>query len=310
MIKNWHILILLALAFFSCEKEIEIEMEERGGRLVLYSFIAPDSILQVHLSKSVSHLSVDDFERVYNGNITVYRNDRIVDDFIFPFDESWANRYGVNFSSGDSILIEAFDGSGQSVSGKTIIPDTVPFLWADTATVVRSDNKDGERKVLNCKLTISDPAVIKNYYQLIIFEQICRMEEGVVKCEQKRVVYDKTDPVFFVQSKEGSLIGEIDFDGCFSDTLFNGENYNLEVDLPLEYATVPDQNGASRKIYFLLLSHTRGFYDYYRSRVVAEYGYDLPIIDPIRIYNNIDGGLGLVTGYNVTSDSLIFDNGI
>ncbi|WP_010664384.1 DUF4249 domain-containing protein [Marinilabilia salmonicolor] len=299
----------MALLSFSCEKEIELEMEERGGRLVLYSFIAPDSVMQVHLSKSVSHLSVDDFERVYNGSVTIYQNNRIVDDFIFPFDRAWANRPEVNFEPGDSIMIEAADGSGERVSGKTVIPDAVPFLLSDTSTVLRNDSKNGEKWVLNCTLSISDPPAEKNYYQLIVFEQTCRIEEGGMDCEQEKINYDKNDPVFFVQGKEGSLIGEIDFDGCFSDTLFNGEHYNLKIDLPVEYASEPEQNGASRKIFFLLLSHTRGFYDYYRSRVVAEYGYDLPIIDPIRIYNNVSGGLGLVTGYNVSPDSLVFDNG-
>lgn len=309
MYKIWHILLLMALLSSSCEKEIEIEMEERGGRLVLFSFIAPDSVMQVHLSKSVSHLSVDDFERVYNGSVTIYRNNRIVDDFIFPFDKSWANRPALNFEPGDSIMIEAADGIGERVTGKTVIPDAVPFLLSDTSTVLRKDSKNGEKLVLNCTLTISDPSAKKNYYQLILFEQICRTGVSGMECEQEKISYDKKDPVFFVQGNEGSLIGEIDFDGCFSDTLFNGENYNLEIDLPVEYASEPEQNGSSRKIFFLLLSHTRGFYDYYRSRVVAEYGYDLPIIDPIRIYNNIDGGLGLVTGYNVSADSLVFDNG-
>ncbi|WP_291858997.1 DUF4249 domain-containing protein [Marinilabilia sp.] len=302
-----YILILISLLAISCEKDLEIEMEEKGGRLVLYSFIAPDSLFQVHLSKSVSHFSVDDFERVYDGNITVYKNSHIVDDFIFPFDDAWANRPGVNFVSGDSVLIEAADGKGQRVSGKTVIPQSVPVMLSDTIIVSRNDKNNGQKKVLNCKLTISDPSEVKNYYQLIILEKICRVENEVTECEQSKVNYDKNDPVFFVQDKEGSLIGEIDFDGCFSDTLFNGKKYNLEVDLPVEYTSAPEQSGTSRKIYFLLLSHTRGFYDYYRSKVVAEYGYDLPIIDPIRIYNNIDGGLGLVSGYNVASDSLVFE---
>lgn len=307
MRKSRYILILISLLVLSCEKDLEIEMEEKGGRLVLYSFIAPDSLFQVHLSKSVSHFSVDDFERVYDGNITVYKNNHIVDDFIFPFDDAWANRPDVNFVSGDSVLIEAADGLGKRVSGKTAIPPAVPISLGDTTIVLRNDKNNGMKRVLNCKLSISDPLEIKNYYQLVIFEKICRIENEVLECEQRKVNYDKTDPVFFVQDKEGSLIGEIDFDGCFSDTLFNGKKYSLEVDLPVEYTSVPEKPGTTRKIYFLLLSHTRGFYDYYRSKVVAEYGYDLPIIDPIRIYNNINGGLGLVSGYNVASDSLVFE---
>lgn len=305
-----YILFLIALLALSCEKDLELEMEEKGGNLVLYSFIAPDSLFRMHLSKSVSHISVDDFERVYDGNVTVYRNSNIVDDFIFPFDEAWAGRQGIGFSSGDTVLIEAADGLGQRVWGETVIPQAVPVNIRDTSVVFSDNNKNGEEKVMNCHLEIPDPESVENYYQLIILEEICYVENNQMVCERKQVEYNKSDPVFFVQDKEGSLIGGIDFDGCFSDAFFNGEKYLLEVDLPVEYLKAPEKSGASRQIIFLLLSHTRGFYDYYRSRVVAEYGYDLPIIDPIRIYNNINGGLGLVSGYNVTSDSLVFINGV
>jgi hypothetical protein len=308
VIKKEYILILLALLTFSCEKDLELEMQENGGRLVLYSFIAPDSLFQVHLSKSVSYISVDDFERVYNGSVTVYRNSNIVDDFIFPFDEAFTNRQSVEFVTGDTVMIEAADGFGQKIWGETVIPEAVSVNVSDTLVVTRTDYKNRDENVLNCKLAIPDPYGVDNYYQLIIVEEICRLEDGEMVCERNRVEYDKSDPVFFIQDKEESLIGGIDFGGCFSDDLFDGEDYSLEVNLPVEYASVPEKSGASRKIYFLLLSHTRGFYDYYRSRVVAEYGYNLPIIDPIRIYNNINGGLGLVSGYNVASDSLVFIN--
>ncbi len=292
----------------SCEKNLDLEMREKGGDLVLYSFIAPDSLFQMHLSKSVSHNSVDDFERVYDGSVSVYINSNIVDDFIFPFEEAWISRQDVDFFSGDTVLVEAADGLGQIAWGETVIPHAVPVTIGDTSVVFIDDRINGEEEMMNCELVISDPDNEDNYYQLIVLVEYCRFEDNQAICEQRRVEYNKSDPVFFVQDKEGSLIGGIDFDGCFSDALFDGEDYILEVDLPVEYSRVPEKSDSSRRIIFHLLSHTRDFYDYYRSRVVAEYGYDLPIIDPIRIYNNINGGLGLVSGYNVASDTLVFSN--
>ena len=300
---------MVAIFFVSCEKNLELEIEEKGGQLVLYSFIAPDSLFQVHLSKSVSHISVDDFERVYHGNVTIYKNDEIVDDFIYPFDKTWAQREDAGFKAGDRVIIEAADGKGQRVRGEALIPEAVPLVFADTLRVTRESTRNGDKELMNCQFSINDPGTTKNYYQLIILEEICHLENGLMKCERNRIEYSKNDPVFYIQDKQESLIGSIDFDGCFSDTLFNGSAYSLEVDLPIEYFAQPEKPQSTRKIYFLLLSHQKVFYDYFRSRVVAEYGYDLPIIDPIRIYNNVQGGLGVVAGYNVAIDSLIIDNG-
>jgi hypothetical protein len=299
--------IVVALAILaSCEKSLEFRLEEKGGNLVMFSFLTPDSSFNVHLSKSVSHQSVDDFERIYDGNITVYRNGNLVGDFIFPFDKTWAYRDDIVVSEGDAFLIEAYDSGGQSVSAKTIVPHAVPVTISDTVTIKREQNGNGMVQMLQCKLTISDRQGVPDYYQLLAFEEMCTVTAGGSVCKRTEIDYSKTDPVFYIRNQEGSLIGGLDFGGCFSDHLFDGESYELTIYLPVQYATTPASSGISRKILFLLLSHTQQYYDYYRSRAVAEYGYDLPLLDPIRIYNNVEGGLGLVSAYSISADSLVF----
>ncbi|PWD98865.1 DUF4249 domain-containing protein [Marinilabilia rubra] len=304
------VFFLLGIAAINngCEKDLEWEESSQGGQLVLFSFLSPDSVFSVHLSKSVSHSSVDDFERVYEGNITVYKNGVIADDFIFPFDKSWTFRDDISLKTGDTVRVEAADGDGERVFAETVIPDAVGIEVVDTAVVQQATRDNGTETVLQCLLNIDDPEGEDNYYQLIVFEQICR--NGLSSaCEETKIDYAKEDPVFYVRNLEGSLIGGLDFGGCFSDHIFEGTNYELTLNLPVQYASAPSDPGADRKLLFILLSHKREYYDYYRSRVVAEYGYDLPIIDPIRIYNNVNNGIGLVAGYSAAADSLIFENG-
>ena len=306
MKKFLYIVVALAL-FVSCEKSLEFRLEEKGGNLVMFAFLTPDSSFNVHLSKSVSHMSVDDFERIYDGNITVYRNGKIVDDFIFPFDKTWVCRDDVVISEGDTFRIEAYDSGGQNISAETLVPYAVPVSISDTATIEREQNGNGKTQMLQCKLKIPDRKGVSNYYQLLAFEEICVATTGDSVCQRTEIDYSKTDPVFYVRDQEGSLIGGLDFGGCFSDHLFDGENYELTVYLPVQYANAPQSSGIYRKILFLLLSHTREYYDYYRSRSVAEYGYELPLLDPIRIYNNVEGGLGVVSAYSISADSLVFN---
>jgi hypothetical protein len=310
-------LILVAVVFglliSGCEKSIELEMQNKGGQLVLFSFLTPDSLFKVHLSKSVTHSSVDDFERVYDGNITVYKNDRIVDNFIFPFDESWAIRNDLNIREGDQFVVEAIDGQGQKAIGETMVPMAVPVSLSfkgsekrDTSTVFITDAGGLQRPMLNCNLHIPDPGEKENFYQLLVFEEVCTILDDDTLCNRSLIDYVKDDPVFYVRDQEESLIGSVDFGGCFSDYLFNGEDYTLRVNLALEYVNAPNTEQSFRKIKFILLSHTQSYFDYYRSRVVAEYGYDIPIIDPIKISNNVTGGLGMVAAYSASSDSLVF----
>lgn len=299
---------MVGFVLTSCEKDIELELQRKGGRLVLFSFLSPDSALNVHLSKTVSYFSVDDFERIYEGHIKIEKNDEIIDSFVFPFSETWTSRGELNFSEGDHVRVEGSDVDGEKVFGETIVPESVPFsLTPRDAYSIKFLESDNGGEIFRCKLNISDPAGIENYYQLIIFEDICIISEGDTICERSRVNFSKNDPVFYVRNQEGSLIGGLDFNGCFSDFLFDGDDYDLSLDLPAEYGTAPNNPGATRKLLFILISHTRDYFDYYRSRVVAEYGYDLPVIDPVRIYNNIEGGLGLVSAYSMRKDSLVFN---
>ena len=299
--------LALGLLALSCEKDLELELREEEGQLVLFSFLSPDSAFNVHLSKSVTHFSVDDFERIYEGNITVYKNDRIVDDFIFPFDQSWAFRDSIDVSEGDAFRVEAVDGDGQQISGETIVPASVPVSLTDTSTILIDQPGDSQREVLSCRLEISDPEGKNNFYQLLVLEEICSLNGLDTICTRSNIDYPKNDSVFYVRAKEESLIGSVDFEGCFSDHLFDGEDYELNVHLPVEYASPPSGSSVTRKVQFVLVSHTRDYYNYLRSRVVAEYGYELPVIDPIRIDSNVKNGLGVVAGYSASSDSLVFN---
>ncbi|MGQ1891209.1 DUF4249 domain-containing protein [Thermophagus sp. OGC60D27] len=299
-----YILTIVGMLFFGCEKSLKVELEEKGGNLVLFSFLNPDSAFNVHLSKSVSFFSIDDFERVYDGNITVYKNGKLVDDFIFPFDQTWAYREDIGISYGDTFRIDAYDSKGNKASGETVVPHPVSMVIKDTLKVVKNDLGLGLDSLLECHLIIPDPKAVSNYYQLLVFEEICSIGQNDTICKRNRIDYSKVDKVFYVRDQEGSLIGGLDFEGCFSDYLFNGEDYELILYIPNQYILPTDSPNSKRRIVFMLLSHTRQYFDYFRSRIIAEFGYDLPLLDPILIFNNVEGGLGVISAYSISSCSL------
>lgn len=302
--------LLVSMVFFpGCEKDIHLELKEGGGRLVLFSFLVPDSVFSVHLSRSVGYSSIDDFERVYDGNVRVYQNGTLIDAFDYPFRDLWAQRELVQIRAGESYVVEAGDASGNVVSGSVTIPVAVPIQQLDTVRVLLPDDRGVLRSYIDCSIIFSDPVDEKNYYQLLMAEEFWDKNGTGTKYSYQLVNFIKQDPVFYIRDQEGSLLGGIDFKGTFHDELFNGKQYNLKIRVPGTYVVQPELN-QKRRLTFMLLSQSSDYFDYLRSRVVAEYNYEIPIVDPIKIHSNVEGGLGLVGGISVAADSLVFNGGV
>lgn len=307
---RWILLLLVVMVLFpGCEKDIDLKLKKGGGKLVLFSFLVPDSVFSVHLSRSVSYSSIDDFERVYDGSVKVFQNGTLIDAFDYPFRDLWAQREQVDVRAGESYVVQASDASGNVVSGSVTIPLAVPIEKLDTVRILTPDDRGILRSYIDCSITFTDPGQDENYYQLLMAEEFWDTNGTGIKYSYQLVNFIKLDPVFYIRDQEGSLLGGIDFKGTFHDELFNGKRYHLKIRIPSTYV-IPPALKQKRRLTFLLLSQSRDYFDYLRSRVVAEYNYEIPIVDPIKIHSNVEGGLGLVGGLSVAADSLVFNGDV
>ncbi len=289
---------LLALMLIRCESNLNLELQEGGGQLVLFAFPTADSTLSVHLSKSVSHSSLDDFERIYDGYIAVYKNGARIDSFAWPFNKTWEQRPGHSIQEGDIIRIVGGNDEGLRVVGETSLPKAVSI---DSIYKRETNTTNGNRSVLY-EIDFNDPPDINNFYQLIVTNETRDSLDNPIEFQQ--INYSKTDEVFYIRDQEGSLLGGINFLGSFSDHLIQGKPHQLRIGIPEIYLKKPGEK-EKRIIRFHLLSLSEAYYLYLRSRVVAEYNYDLPVVDPIKTHSNISGGLGLVGGISIASDSIV-----
>jgi len=304
--KKYNLLIASSLIFFanSCSLDSYDVSDDDRKNLTLFAFLTTDSVFSVHLSKSVDYYSVDDFERIYDGTIVIEKNDEKIDSFAFPFRYLWAERKDISIKQNDNFKITASDTKGRAVWGTTIIPQKVPIENIDTSRVtVYSGGK--QRKYLECLINFQEPPDENNYYQLIVtMEEWTKTNESQIYLSQQ-LDFHKTDSVFFIDDQSGSLLSGIDFRGTFSDYKINGQNYELKIRIPLYYIENISVN-QKKRINFFLLSLTEDYFNYFRCRVIADYHYNLPIIEPIKIYGNISGGLGLVGGIALTKSFLDF----
>jgi len=307
--QKFRYIALLLLVLTACEKDIEIALNTQEDKLVMYAFMYPDSALKLHFSKSQSILSVPNYKQVEKGRFKLFINDEIQGAYILPVDTVWSSWKEFKFEAGDQIKIEAFEVGGDTIKSESFMPKVIPLYNMDTMTVTRHINELGSTEVLRARVSFDDPGSELNYYQL----HVVREGWGTIGAKpyytRKVIMYDKDDPVFTQGDPGGSLLQGLDFQGLFSDGIYNGLNYRLTFNISRDNLFF-DYYEDKIKITIYLYHHTFDYYAYYRSKVLAD-GYDgfyegLPVFEPVRIHNNIDKGHGLFSGMSFDADSLVF----
>ncbi|MCU4163031.1 DUF4249 domain-containing protein [Carboxylicivirga caseinilyticus] len=305
---KYSLIVSFLLLMLSCEKDILIELNDQPDKLVMYSFIYPDSALSLHFSKSQSILSVPSYKQVENARFRISINGVNQGTYILPSDTVWSNWKEFTFSKGDDIVIEAFEREGDTILVESYLPGEIPIEKMDTSTINYSYTDGIQMSYLKTKVSFSDPLAEEDYYQLYIIREGYGMINNEPYYTRDVVDYDKDDPIFLQKDQSGSLLQGLNFQGLFTDELVNGITYTINVNIPKDYLFF-DYYEDKIKISLYLYHHTYDYYSYFRSKVISA-GYDgfyegLPIFDPNQIHNNIDGGLGLVSGMSFDVDSIV-----
>lgn len=308
MKKLKYILLFFLLPLLACEKDIELELNEQSDQLVMYAFVYADSVLNLHFSKSQSILSVANYKQVEKGRFRLYINDDIKGTYILPSDTVWSKWDEFDFKVEDKIRIEAYELDGDTIKVESYLPPVIPIEDLDTLSMV-STTDAGNIETLRTIVSFNDPAATVNYYQLYVVREGWGEIGEQPYYNRSVVAYEKNDPVFTIKEQGGSLLQGLDFQGLFTDEFINGLSYRLTFNIPKDHLFF-DYYEDKIKISIYLYHHTYDYYSYLRSNVLAA-GYDgfydgLPVFEPVRIHNNINGGLGLVSGMTFSADSLVF----
>lgn len=297
--------LLLAVA---CEKDIEIELNSQEDQMVMYAFIYPDSALNLHFSKSQSILALPNYKQIENGRFRISINDNNQGTYILPSDTVWSSWKEFVFKPGDKVKIEAYERDGDTVKVESFLPMVVDIESMDTTRINTPIDDGGNEAFLKTRLSFTDPADEDNYYQLYVVREGWGTIGGDPYYTYAVVEFMKDDPIFLQRDQGGSLLQGLDFQGLFTDQLINGHSYELTYNLPVDYMFF-DYYEDKIKITTYLYHHTSDYYSYFRTKILSA-GYEgfyegLPIFDPVRVHNNVQGGLGLVSGLTFDSDSIV-----
>ena len=303
--KQYRLLLIIPVFLLaSCEKEIEFKGDKQEPLLVLNGLLTPDEHwISIHLSESRFFLSNEnEFKFVRNADVTLWKNEEA----IAVFYETGDNEYVAPYRPipGDRLRITASAPGLNPVECSTDILPAPEILLVEIADhIAEYPNDDFDYDVF---VTLNDPVEVANYYRLNLYLRIYFNEGDYTDLS----LQFRSDDVAFSSSESIPMGTFGNRYRVFTDDVFNGNEYTLKLQVRIHYEEEENDTDAYNYDYdygvpthielHVDLQHiTKEYYLYLKSRAAAWRDNDLGgmFTEPIQIYNNIQGGIGILGSY-------------
>jgi len=272
-------LIAIFMIIASCEKTINMEIPNKGRKLVLNSIISDTGFVSVSLHKSRFILDNSDFPKVNNATIVLWENNIIVDTLIETGNGVYTSK--IIPKTDHKYYIEA-KKEDLKVSSETIMPKSINAYIKDTLSI----NKD-HGNFLRVRLTIEDPGNIENYYA--VYVDFTPNDSTIINDYNFYIHFSVDENVFDNYYSSYALL---------SDKKFNGMNYTASIYFDEWMMSYLDGQlniyilNLNKDLYWYLLSSNNQLF------------LSSPFSEPVFVPNNIKDGYGIFSSMTLTYDSL------
>lgn len=329
-------LIILFLA--ACRDEIAFNDDQIASKMVVNSFIEPDSIIKVTVagSKPIPGLK-SNFNWIDNATIKLFvdgkEHETLKAHKIETNNYKNNNYYSKNNSpntvycseitaeKGKNYKLEIQHPTYGTAKCQTTVPEPVQIISVDTifAGIPQYNN---EYNIYNVKIKFKDPENQTNYYRLIAqinqgaFRK--KMIDGIA-IDSAVVVQENYlqihDPVINPEQEDANdfLFGSpINPFNIFTDELINGREYVVNFNIHLYNHKRTEgvdllSKGEFNHVKFILQSITHDTYLFLKSKYLHHY-YDGDLFaEPVQVYSNVENGLGILGGQS--SSVVTFEHG-
>jgi hypothetical protein len=282
--KKIPILLSVILALTGCDLAVDVEAPFSEPDLVLNSVLTPDSLLSARVSLNRYALDDKPFEKIDNAQVVVYEAD-IAIDTLTPKGRGFYKSKKIRPEPGKTYSIKASDGNHQPVTAVTFIPVATKLISAVFGETVQVDGNE----TTELKIKFKDDQAVKNYYQLIveIAQEIYDDETDKVVAVTYWCELSSVDPA--IQNDEPKPRSAI-----FKDLLFNGKEVELTFKVKGRLTGITN---------VILRTLNESLYDYFRTSSLQETVADNPFAQPVNVYNNVENGLGIFSGYSTSVNS-------
>ncbi|MGB1241177.1 MAG: DUF4249 family protein [Chitinophagales bacterium] len=322
-------LMACSLILASCDEDsfntvVEVDLSEYGNQMVVIAAFQPDmpyfeeSQFYVRLVKSNDVLKSDDsFEIISDASVVIVEDENLQ----IPLTHTGSGYYLAPVDigrpkEGTNYHIEVNSPEFGTATANSNVPKKASFKNAYISNEDYIDPSGGNEKV-EITIELEDEASIENYYYLTVNSIYSNPEFGI---EDSWVVcFSSSDPVFdadeygsdFIEIEEAADVYYCGGITTFRDLLFEGESKTFKIYVDhyeiFDYSYNPDTGEeirTRRDIQLILGSMSRDIYNYKRSARSQSWNQDNPFAEPIQVYSNIEGGVGIFGGFVETAMDL------
>ncbi len=319
-------LFILSSLFYSCQKQVEIQIPKSPPKLVVNCLFTQDSIFKVQLASS-SYIFDTTYRYIDNATVNLFANNILIEKLNYKGKGKYETAtYTPNTHIKYRIEISA-EGY-ETVFASSELPPKVQINNINAN--IYSQETDNNELYSNIQIEFSDPDEIKNFYELLIpynYEEYNIIQNPDLCFEPDELINDtickhtssgfahiySNSPVFStIFTSRKKTIFENYIPAVFSDNLFNGENYTVNVDFLDGSYNLPD----TAKFNILLNSISEDFFKYLSVKSINQNTSGNEFLDelwdgwqidePIQMYSNVKNGYGIFAGYNLSIDSIFY----
>ncbi len=323
------ILIIISIIFVatSCQKTLNIEVEDKEKKIVINGILYPDSIVKVNISRGLGVLEEDTGNSQFLNKATakLYENNNYIETLVFDSIGFYHSTIIPDVSKNYKLEVES-DGLEKAVGTAEFIK-SVPFTISDmeyfivdsTVTITTTSRQNWDEifepfdttyqdVVFNCKLNIEDPASEQNFYIIEAYSynfstgySYSSFEDAEGNVYEEEGIYMKESEfnnlyAYYYIENNNNLIENSTFYGnrvsILQDELFNGQTLNLNLDI---YFTTFDL----QPIYIKIYSIPKDYINYVKSEDKYYQANGNPFAQPVNVFSNIENGFGIFTAFGL-----------
>jgi hypothetical protein len=303
--------VISIIALASCEKVIDMNIDEQDPKIVLISNLNPDSLIEVNLTRSLHILDYDSVIFIETAKVEVYENDVLIEELPYNTNSHSFRSNTIKPAIGKRYRIEASADGYKDVSVEAVIPIPVEIASIDTFKsdiIYMFDQYSQAMKPMDgyfaIRMSFKDPGQDENFYIISIkykefnnqyyydhetFNSTIYLNSILIEYSSESELFnfiaESDNGGINVGNNEGNYINAKQL--AFSDKAINGKQVNLE--LHISNDVYPD----SIHYYIRFTSISKDYYKYIASESLYQNSDD-PFTERVQMYNNIENGLGVL----------------
>ena len=292
----------------SCQRTVDFDGKLPSPSIVINSFVAAGDTIAARISRSWNLAEDGSNTALNDAAVMLYVNDELRP----PMQHVVAPNPYPNYRSatvareGDRVRITVNRAGCREATAGTVIPGKATIL---SVNILREGSPNSPD--LRCLIRFKDlEAGRKNCYRLVV-DRIIRIQQTPDR--EETFIYgvnfdydrDAALKAVFDNLSVGDLTGSERRNDyrIFDDDIFDGREYTLNISFnPNSYIpNFPGGNVPTRtddEYVFKLVTLSEEAFKYLKSRTLYAYSGSDPFSEPVSVHTNVDGGLGILGGFN------------